>query len=1345
MARTAPVPNIPAIPGMNPGVFVLGGGGNGSGSGGRGGGGTGKDQGSNGSSGGDDASGGGKSACGGGGDGSGCPNHHGSKKSGKVSKGDPVDVVTGRVFTDPHTDLEIFGPLGLRVMRSYSSAARGRDVGVGFGWTHSLAWSIEVQRRTLRLWTDAGVALEFETFEDGGAALGPDGWVLTRDADGFILDDAAGCYYVFHHRVGETYYLSALRDAHGNRTTLTYQESRLETITDPAGRTVRVQRGPDGRIAALEVKNAPAQGRWVKLRTYAYSEQGDLTSTADAEGSTFRYEYQDHLLASRTDPEGLTFRFRYDDRGRCVETWGTYLDPERLGLAPEVATVLADGTNAKGIYHCKLEYGDDGYSEVADSMTVQRYFGNEFGKLDKAVSGGAVYTRTYDEHGNLLSFTNPLGATTSWVRDARGRPLRVVDPLGRMTVIERELDGQLRRVIDPSGGVTEVERSSGKLSWTDPIGAKFEVRIEPRGLITETIAPNGACTRSFYDSYGNLVRKVDALGAVTEWTHDYWGRCTAVRDALGVVESYAYNARGDRVAIYHPDGGVTRYHHDGNGDIVRIDHADGTSTRFTMGGLRKVCEIRRPNGEVTQLRYDREGRLVKVENARGDTYLLKYDTAGRLVQERTFVGLEKLYRYDQAGQLIADRTSAGETTEFEYDAAGQLVKRILPDGTQEMFEYDPCGHLITSDTAAGEFVYRRNEVGWVVEERQTVAGETVTVRRTYDLMGNPSLVATSLGHQMEVQRDLCGRATRVLLDSRTPIGLARDAIGREVARSLPEGGRVQTAYDVLGRIAQRWVMAPSAAPAIGPGEPAWVGPPPQGITVSEARRYSPTSELLETVDSLSGRRAFEYDSAGQILGIHADRGRQERYRYDAAGNVHEPDGEPRIYGTGNRLLRKGDTEYTWDEAGRLVAMRDPEGRTTRYRWNGLGLLASVERAGGTTIEFTYDPFARRVGKRVLAWLPGGSMREVSRTRFVWDGGVLLHERKRIAQDGAEPIVEERTYCFEEDRLAPLAHRDARIVGGDREEGPWYHYLNDEVGAPERLVGARGQVVCELERTAWGASVREGGATTTPLRFPGQYEDAETGLVYNRYRYFDPAIGRYISADPSGLEGGFNGFEYAANAPTRLVDPSGLMPFSAIKNAAGKDPSELPKRRDQPTDFPGKSATERKSPREKKDREGYVDDAITEAVKNAQRAKSEPVTGDTTCAEVDALHKMAHDIRKQGDEQRKRAGKPKMTNAEVREELQKRFKSGATISTKNDTGEGMAPCEMCAQIFRELGLHPSNIGEAKGGVIGPNKIDETDVNKMGKWDGKLTQNKEDKNSRSKRSATKPSSTPPFNGT
>jgi RHS repeat-associated protein len=308
-----------------------------------------------------------------------------------------------------------------------------------------------------------------------------------------------------------------------------------------------------------------------------------------------------------------------------------------------------------------------------------------------------------------------------------------------------------------------------------------------------------------------------------------------------------------------------------------------------------------------------------------------------------------------------------------------------------------------------------------------------------------------------------------------------------------------------------------------------------------------------------------------------------------------------------------------------------------------------------------------------------------------------------------------------------------------------------VGAPERLVGPAGEVVCELDRSAFGAKVKEGGRTTTPLRFPGQYEDEETGLVYNRYRYFDPAMGRYLSADPAGLDGGFNGFDYAGNAPTRFVDPSGLMPFSTVRNAAGNNPDNKdftdPKnRRGVPGDIEGKSQGERGGKTAEDHREKhYKDPAITEAVKNAQKARNpkQTATGDTTCAEVDALHKMASQIRAEGNAQRTAKGKPKMTNEEVRAELQKRFRNGATIETTNEDGEGMAPCPMCAQIFRELGLHPANIGEdAKGGVIGPNNKDETKVNKMGRWDGTWTQSSERTKSREKNITTVPSSTPPF---
>ena len=92
-----------------------------------------------------------------------------------------------------------------------------------------------------------------------------------------------------------------------------------------------------------------------------------------------------------------------------------------------------------------------------------------------------------------------------------------------------------------------------------------------------------------------------------------------------------------------------------------------------------------------------------------------------------------------------------------------------------------------------------------------------------------------------------------------------------------------------------------------------------------------------------------------------------------------------------------------------------------------------------------------------------------------------------------------------------------------------------LGTPEALVAADGAVLGSLERHAW--RMEEAGGLT-PFRFPGQYEDEETGLCYNRYRYYDPELGRFISADPVGLRGGTNVFSYAPNAVT-WSDPLGL--------------------------------------------------------------------------------------------------------------------------------------------------------------------------------------------------------------
>ncbi|HWO08457.1 MAG TPA: RHS repeat-associated core domain-containing protein, partial [Polyangiaceae bacterium] len=119
---------------------------------------------------------------------------------------------------------------------------------------------------------------------------------------------------------------------------------------------------------------------------------------------------------------------------------------------------------------------------------------------------------------------------------------------------------------------------------------------------------------------------------------------------------------------------------------------------------------------------------------------------------------------------------------------------------------------------------------------------------------------------------------------------------------------------------------------------------------------------------------------------------------------------------------------------------------------------------------------------------------------------------------------------EPESFAPLA----KLVADER-----YSIVTDHLGTPRAMYDGYGQEV-------WGADVDSygqlqnlrGGRRACPFRFPGQYEDAETGLYYNRFRYYDPEAGAYVSQDPIGLAGGLRAFTYPSD-PTTFVDPFGL--------------------------------------------------------------------------------------------------------------------------------------------------------------------------------------------------------------
>ena len=1131
MARTAPVPDIPPIPGMCPSIAVLAGGGAlGGGSGGSAGDGSG-DVNAGGSGSGDSAQG----------DQRGAPDY--TKYPGCGYASHPVDVVTGRAFTHPITDLALPGPLPFELKRMYSSKASSRDVGLGPGWAHTLGWEVEVQRRRITVWNEQGIAVDFPVIPVGGEALGPWGWVLRREPWGFAVDADDGLWHLFSagDEAGKRFKLTAIQDRNKNRIAITYEDDRLVEVVDSAGRTIRVLSTKEGRIASFQVKNAIAEGRWIAFATYGYDDSGRLVSATDADGFSARYGYDDaDRLTDDADRTGLTFHFRYDEEGRCIESWGDYPGRRDPSLVDDVPKFLQDGvTRVKGIHHCKFEYFPEGYSEVADSTQVRRFFGTVHGTLSKSVDGGGVTTASYREDGHLIAQTDALGALTSYERDARGRVLRVIDPLGRMTMIVRDAAGLATEVVDPAGGLSTAvrDRQGNATTYSDVAGGVTALRYDARGLITEMTSPSGAKTSYAYDEQGNRTTTTLPSGAVWRSAYDALGRRQSVTDPLGATTRYSYSARGDLLAVHDAIGGVMRYTYDGERHLTRSIDPKGRALELVWGGYRKLCDRRDANGNVVRLRYDLEGSLVEVHNERGEIHRLEYDGCGRLVGETTFDGRALRYKNDLLGRPLKIIDGLGRKREITYDLAGQILTRELPNGAVESFEHDSLGAVVRAAWPGGEVRFERDGLSRIVRETQILGETEHSVMTAYDAEGRRIGRQTSRGHAEAITRDLTGARQRTVLDETHVVEHQNDALGRETGRAFAGGGRIESAYDAMGRLSVQRALGPADPRRVEAGQPAWIGGERSNAVAECAYRYDWDGELIELWEEDRGRTEYQYDAIGQLLVAAPETAQAKAFGYDPSGNLYErgSGAEIREYGPGSRLVRKGSTRYDWDDDGRLVAKRiqSPEsGKESvwRYQWNSAGYMESAAAPDGTLIEFVYDPFARRVQKRVSRPLaPAGRRVALTETLFVWDGDVLVHEIKTTARAGGDPVVEERTYCFEDEGFAPTAHR---------EEGEWAHYLSDPIGTPRRLIGEDGRIVGDVRRGVWG----EGGEAqgrTTPLRFQGQYADDETGLSYNGHRYYDPETSSFTSADPSGLFGGVNSYAYARNSLS-WIDPSGLI-------------------------------------------------------------------------------------------------------------------------------------------------------------------------------------------------------------
>ncbi|WP_433926976.1 RHS repeat-associated core domain-containing protein [Sorangium cellulosum] len=1258
MARTAPVPNIPAIPGMNPGVFVMGGGGAGGGGGGKGGNGSGANQGAGGKNGGNGANGGGPGANGcGPGSGGGCinPAHGGN---GGTHAGDPVDPATGRVYTLPQTDLVLTGPMLFELRRSYSSFARERDVGLGAGWTHSLAWEIELRRRTLIVHAPSGAASHRDIPAQGGEVALNSGGRLRRDEEGFLVTGDDGLVYLFEPSAAsrERHRLAAVVDRAGNRIDLAYEGDLLEALRDSAGRAVRVRRHPGGRIEAFEL--VTARGRAVRWRSYAYDDQGDLIAATDAVGRSVRYAYEEHRLVEQASPSGLRVFYRYDEQGRCTETWCAHAGARDPALAEGTPTVLADGqTPAGGMLHCRLEYAHD-FTVVYDSRQARRFDRNAFGKIDLA-AGVWVEGAAYDGRGDLVAYSDPTGARALYERDAAGRIAAIVDPAGARIEHRHDAQGNVVEAADALGVACQYSHdgAANLLGVRDALGELLRFTYDDRGLRVSAVLPDGGVTLFRHDAEGNLVELVEPHGKPRRMEYDDVGRVVAVTDEEGHRTSFHYDERGALWGLRFPGGAQVAIERDEDGRITRYRGPDGGAYELAWGGYNLVHELRKPNGELTRFRYDRECQLVEVVNERGEAHRIERDVAGRIVAERFFDGRERRYRLDAAGRLQRVQGAAGEATEIEREPCGRVARRVHADDTFDAFSYDPVGRLIYAETEATRCEFTYDERGNLVREAQTCEGRTIVVESAYDAAGRRAALRTSTGYEARYERDLMGRARRIVAAG-AAIERTHDAFGRELLRELPGGGRVLCRYDGLGALVERRVLGPAAAR--GP-EPDWVGPLPPGTTYAEGFAHAPGGDLVEHVATGGERTRFEHDPAGRILARLSTHAPAERFAHGGGGRLLETgDGAPaRRYGPGGVLLSRGDVAYDHDAEARRTARTDAAtGARVTYAWSGRGLLAEVVLPDGTRVENVYDTSARRLLKRVRR--ADGALIE---TRFVWDGDDVLQEITEQIAAGQRRAVGTREHLWGEQGEGPLAHRE--VPGGGAEGGRWVHYALGAGGAPSLLLSDAGEVLARLRPSVWGALDGPPGAPApTPWRYPGQYHDHETGLTYNRYRFYDAAVGLYLSPDPLGIAGGLNGFEYARGQPLRVVDPEGLTPV--LCNVSGRGVRGR-----------GASAAGRSS-------DPALHPVVAAALPPPVDLRGEPFypaerRSPETCAEPGALSEYIRNWERQNNN-----GRPlDPNNPRDRRRIQRCLRDITSIQAQHPDGTARAPCPNCSQLLQNL--------------------------------------------------------------
>ncbi|EKH08549.1 rhsB protein in rhs element [Escherichia coli PA7] len=785
----------------------------------------------------------------------------------------------------------------------------------------------------------------------------------------------------------------------------------------------------------------------------------------------------------------------------------------------------------------------------------RRFYYNHHSQLTSATGpDGLEIRREYDEWGRLIQETAPDGDITRYRYDNphSDLPCATEDATGSRKTMTWSRYGQLLSFTDCSGYVTRYDHD------------RF-------GQMTAVHREEGLSQYRAYDSRGQLI---------------------AVKDTQGHETRYEYNAAGDLTTVIAPDGSRNGTQYDAWGKAICTTQG-GLTRSMEYDAAGRVIRLTSENGSHTTFRYDVLDRLIQETGFDGRTQRYHHDLTGKLIRSED-EGLVTHWHYDEADRLT-HRTVKGETAErWQYDERGWLTDiSHISEGHRVTvhYGYDEKGRL----TGERQTVHhpQTEALLWQHETRHAYNAQGLANRCIPDSLpavewltyGSGWLAGMKLGDTplVDFTRDRLHRKTLrrfgryELTTAYTPAGQLqsqhlnslqydRDYTwndnGELIRISSPRQTRSYS-YSDSGRLTGVHTTAANLDIRIP------YATDPAGNRLPDPELH-PDSTLSMWPDNRIARDAhylYRYDRHGRLTEktdlipegvIRTDDERTHRYHYDSQHRlVHytrtqyeEPLVESRyLYDPLGRRVAKRVWRRERDLTGWMSLSRKPQ--VTWYGWDG-DRLTTIQN-DRTRIQTIYQPGSFTPLIRVetatgeLAKTQRRSLADALQQSGGEDGGsvvfppVLVQMLDRLESEILAGRVSEESRRWLASCGLTVAQMQSQMDPVYTPARKIHLYHCDHRGLPLALISAEGATEWCAEYDEWGNLLNEENPHQLQqlIRLPGQQYDEESGLYYNRHRYYDPLHGRYITQDPIGLKGGWNFYQYPLN-PVINVDPQGLV-------------------------------------------------------------------------------------------------------------------------------------------------------------------------------------------------------------